>query len=165
MEFRKLSNRQSVDLLPYAIDFLKAHPDHKIYVGSDSQNDKRSTVYVTVIVFHSELSGGHVLYSKKIIPRISDRFTRLWKEVELSIEAAEQLKTLGLPPIESIDLDLNPDPKYGSNNVLRSAVGYVESLGYKWRIKPDSPMASCVADSIASPNKTSRRKANELLSV
>lgn len=157
MEFRKLSNRQPVDLLPYAVEFLRKNPNHKIYVGSDSQNDKRSTVYVTVIVFHSG-EGGHVLYSKTTMPRISDRFSRLWKEVEFSIEAAEQLKVLGLPPIESIDLDLNPDPKFGSNNVLRSAVGYVESLGYKWRIKPDSPMASCVADSIASPNKTSRRQ-------
>jgi len=163
MEFRKLSNRQVVDLLPYAVEFLRANPKHKIYVGSDSQNNKRVTVYVTVIVFHGCGGGGHVLFSKTTLPRINDRFTRLWKEVEFSIEAAEQLKALGLPPIESIDLDLNPDPKYGSNNVLRSAVGYVESLGYTARIKPHATMASCVADSIASPNKTSQRKQRAII--
>lgn len=148
MEFRKLSNRQVVDLQPYALDFLRENPDHRIYVGTDSQNMGRSTVYATVIVFHNSGVGGHVLYSKQVVPKIVDRFNRLWKEVEFSIEAAEQLKGLGLPPVDSIDLDLNPDPKYKSNMVLKAALGYVESMGYTARVKPNATMASCVADSI-----------------
>ena len=54
----------------------------------------------------------------------------------------------GLPKADYIDLDLNPDPMYRSNSVLRSALGYVESLGYKARIKPNAADASTCADMI-----------------
>ena len=148
MVFRRLADRQVVDLLPYAHDFLTEHPEHKLYVGTDSQNIGKTTVYATVIVFHNNNGGGHVLYSKVTMPRISDRWTRLWKEVEMSVEAAELLKGGDFHPVDFIDLDLNPDPRYKSNMVLRSAVGYVESFGYKARVKPNATIASCVADSI-----------------
>lgn len=148
MKFKRLSDKVEVNLIEYASEFLKNNPGHKVYVGTDSQNIGRKTIYATVIVFHNSGIGGHVLFYKREEPIIRDRFSRLWKEVELSVEAAEQFKGIGIPPIECIDLDLNPDPKYKSNQVLRSALGYVESLGYKARIKPESVMATCVADKL-----------------
>lgn len=147
MVFRRLADSQVVDILPYAQDFLTENPNHKLYVGTDSQNIGKTTVYATVIVFHSSRGGGHVLYSKVVLPKITDRWTRLWKEVEMSVETAELLKDTE-HPVDFIDLDMNPDPKYKSNSVLRSAVGYVESLGYVARVKPDATIASCVADKI-----------------
>lgn len=148
MVFKRLADQKVVNLLPYALEFLDKNPDHKIYVGTDSQNIGASTIYATVIVFHNSGKGGHVLFSKQVLPKITDRWTRLWKEVEFSIEAAEQFKVEGVPNVEYIDLDLNPDPKYKSNQVLRSAIGYVESMGYKARVKPNAMIASCVADNI-----------------
>ena len=47
-----------------------------------------------------------------------------------------------------IDIDLNPDPKYKSNFILRSALGYVESMGYTPRCKPNAMVASYVADAL-----------------
>jgi predicted RNase H-related nuclease YkuK (DUF458 family) len=101
-----------------------------------------------VIVLHYGNRGGHVIYSRKSIPRILDRFTRLWKEVEDSVELAQWLEANDIEKPAFIDLDFNPDPKYQSNSILRSALGYVESLGYNARCKPDACSASYVADRI-----------------
>lgn len=59
---------------------------------------------------------------------------------------AEQLKSeLGLSPTW-IDIDLNPDPKYKSNQALSSAVGVVTGMGYNVRHKGNSPIMTYAAD-------------------
>lgn len=142
--FKRLADHQYVDLVPYLES--KMTDDVKIYIGADSQNVGEKTHYATVIVLHYGNSGGHVLYNKEVVPRVRDSFARLWKEVEDSIEVAMYLSDQGLPRATYIDLDLNPDPRYQSNTVLRAAMGYVESLGFKPRIKPNAAAASCCAD-------------------
>lgn len=148
MEFRKLSDNQVVDLVSYVKDYLTTHPNHEIYIGCDSQNAKRDTRYGVVVVLYAKGKGGHVLYAKDTKVLIRDRFTRLWGEVELSIEIATYLRSNDIDRTTYIDLDLNPDPKYKSNQVLRSAMGYVEGMGFKVRIKPNAVMASYVADTL-----------------
>ena len=85
---------------------------------------------------------------KKKVPVIRDKFTKLWGEVQDSVELAQYLEANGIEKPAYIDLDYNPDPKYQSNTVLRSALGYVESLGYVPRCKPYAVSASCIADKI-----------------
>lgn len=142
--FKRLADHQYVDLVPYLRE--KIDESVKIYIGADSQNIGDLTHYATVIVLHYGNNGGHVLYNKQVVPRVRDNFNRLWKEVEDSISVAMYLRENGLPDAEYIDLDLNPDPKYNSNTVLRAALGYVESMGFKARIKPNAAAASCCAD-------------------
>lgn len=144
--FRSLTTRKEIDLVSYLRDFLSKNPDTTIYVGCDSQNRKKFTSYAIVIVLHNPGKGGHVLYSKEILPRIQDKFERLWKEVEDSIQTAEYLRANNIQKPSYIDLDLNPDPKYYSNQLLRAALGYVESMGYIPRCKPNALTASHVAD-------------------
>ena len=79
---------------------------------------------------------------------MADRYQRLWKEVEFSVEAAMQLMSMGFDKPDYIDIDLNPDPKFKSNSVLRAAVGLIESLGISARYKTKSPWAISIADSI-----------------
>jgi predicted RNase H-related nuclease YkuK (DUF458 family) len=146
LKFKSLSTRKEVDLIPYVKDFLANNSDTTIYVGCDSQNE-RYTTYAVVIVLHNSGKGGHVLYAKDIVNRIPDRFTRLWNEVEYSLQTAMILSENGIEP-NYIDLDLNPDPKYKSNQVLRAALGYIESMGYTPRCKPEAMVASYVADAI-----------------
>ena len=43
-------------------------------------------------------------------------------------------------------MDLNPDPKYKSNEVFRQAVGMVEGMGYNVRYKTLGPIATYCAD-------------------
>jgi predicted RNase H-related nuclease YkuK (DUF458 family) len=146
LKFKSLSTRKEVDLIPYVKDFLANNSDTTIYVGCDSQNE-RYTTYAVVIVLHNPGKGGHVLYAKDIVNRIPDRFIRLWNEVEYSLQTAVILSENGIDP-NYIDLDLNPDPKYKSNQVLRAALGYIESMGYTPRCKPEAMVASYVADAI-----------------
>ena len=146
--FKSLSTKKDIDLIPYLTNFLSENGATSIYIGADSQNKKRFTTYAIVIVLHNTSKGGHVLYSKEKVPRIHDKFTRLWKEVEKSIDTAEYLRLNNIQKPSYIDLDLNPDAKYQSNQVLRAALGYVESMGYTPRCKPFAHSASHVADSL-----------------
>jgi predicted RNase H-related nuclease YkuK (DUF458 family) len=148
LQFKSLSTRKDIDLVPYIKDFLSKNENTTIFIGSDSQNRKDKTTYAAVIVLHNPGKGGHVIYAKDILPRIQDRFTRLWNEVEYSIVIAEHLTQNGIQKPNFIDIDLNPDPKYKSNQVLRSAFGYVESMGYTPRCKPNAMVASYVADAL-----------------
>lgn len=143
--FRSLSDKRPVDLIPYIKAELESRDDISIYVGTDSQNLGSKTAYACVIALHYGRSGAHVLYTQFRVDRIKDRFSKLWKEVEVSMEVAEYLDAHGIHAT-FIDIDLNPDPLYGSNNVLRAAVGFVESKGFAVRVKPEAISASYAAD-------------------
>jgi predicted RNase H-related nuclease YkuK (DUF458 family) len=146
MLFKRLSDHENIDLIEYVRNAINVDEQVRIYIGTDSHNRGNATVYGTVVVIHYGNRGGHVIYYKESVPKIKDTFSRLWKEVDLSVRVAEMLKESGVATADYIDLDYNPDPKYRSNSVLRSAVGYVESMGYVARTKPYSSAASCVAD-------------------
>ena len=45
-----------------------------------------------------------------------------------------------------IDLDFNPNKKWGSNVVHDSAVGMLKGCGFRVRTKPRAWAASCAAD-------------------
>ena len=148
MEFNILQSNQKVDVESYVKQYFESYPEAQIMIGCDSQNKGADTVYGIVLVLYREGKGGHVLYRKDRMPRIKERWLRLWKEVELSVELANYLVSQGLPKARWIDVDLNPDPRYKSNDVIRAAVGLVESMGYKVRVKPYSLAATYAADKI-----------------
>ena len=145
-DFKKLSDHKDVDVVKYLKERL--NENSSLMIGTDSQNTSTHTHYATVIVIYQDKIGGHVLYSRESHPKITNSFKKLWKEVEYSINTAVYLQENGLPKPAFIDLDLNPDPMYKSNSVLRAALGYVESMGFKPRIKPYAYAASSVADHI-----------------
>jgi predicted RNase H-related nuclease YkuK (DUF458 family) len=105
------------------------------------------TTYATTIVFHVESAGCHVIYKKSRVDKINDMWTRLWGEVERSVEVALYLRENGIE-INTIDLDYNIDPSHQSNKLVKAAVGYVESLGIQARVKPDLLPAVYAADDI-----------------
>jgi predicted RNase H-related nuclease YkuK (DUF458 family) len=147
--FKRLSDRKEVELGSYVSSIVEQNDDVKIYIGSDSQNvNPTTTIYATVIAFHYGRRGAHVIYSREEKKIVQDRFSRLWDEVVRSIDVALYLRDkLGIEA-EFIDLDLNEDPKYQSNTVLRSALGYVQSLGFTPRYKPNSPYSISIADQL-----------------
>ena len=149
MLFQKLTSSDKFELSKYATKYLAAHNglDVKLYLGCDSQNKTNQTVYATTMVFHVETSGCHVIYQKHNLPIIKDMWTRLWKETEFSCEVALYLREHGIE-ISTIDLDYNSNPAKKSNKLVSAAVGYVESLGFKARCKPDLLPGAYAADSI-----------------
>jgi hypothetical protein len=70
----------------------------------------------------------------------------LLNEVWYAIEVAEKLREADVPKVKWIDVDLNPDPRYKSNEVFRQAVGMVEGMGYQVRYKTLGPIATYAAD-------------------
>jgi predicted RNase H-related nuclease YkuK (DUF458 family) len=88
-----------------------------------------------------------VIYKKEVVPVIKDMWNRLWKETELSAETALYLRDTGIE-IDTIDLDYNINPVHNSNKLVKTAVGYVESLGFQARVKPELLPAVHAADDI-----------------
>lgn len=134
-----------VDVVKHTLKILKQHPDVEISIGTDSQNVKRKTHYVTVIAYRYNCKGVHYIYNKVKIPKIRDQFQRLFKEAEMSVEVAEWF-TSKIRVQVTIDLDYNGDAKHGSHMVVSAAKGWANSLGYKVNIKPEVQVASRAAD-------------------
>lgn len=144
--FKTLHESKKVELISYVKQYVADHPDIEILIGCDSQNRKRESIYAVVIGLYTPGKGAHVLYSRFSTPRERENTVRLLNEVWHSIETAEALKNeLGIKATW-IDIDLNPDPKYRSNQALTSAVGIVTGMGYKVRHKGNSPIMTYAAD-------------------
>lgn len=147
--FKVLETHERIDLLEYVIDRLQENPHLKIYVGTDSQNYGGFTHYAIAVVLRYNQRGGHVLYQKLKVPRIRDHWSRLWKECELSLEVAEWLRENSAINIEAVELDYNTEKITESHKLVSATRGWVESLGYKAKLKPDEMIACKAADHIA----------------
>ena len=145
-QFKTLVDHKNVELISYVRDYIKQHPEVEILIGTDSQNRKRHTVYAIVIGLYRPRKGAHVLYSRFETLRERDNVNRLLSEVWHSVEIAEAIKNDIGVRATWIDIDLNPDPKYRSNQALTSAVGIVTGMGYSVRHKGHSPVMTYAAD-------------------
>jgi predicted RNase H-related nuclease YkuK (DUF458 family) len=146
-QFITLSGKKIDNLIDYIRDYLSGRENVEILIGADSQCYKNyKTVYGVVIALYEKGSGAHVICSKETVPIERNTPTRLLTEVWKSIEIAEMLKENGLPKPKYIDVDLNPDPKYKSNQVLRQATGLVEGMGYNVRCKNMGAMTTYAAN-------------------
>ena len=149
MKFKRLTDRVEIDLAEYVQEYVNyvERPNVQLYIGCDSQNKGDNTIFATTVFLHIGNTGCHVLFKIETFPRIFDFQSRLWGEVERSVEVAVYLKDNGIV-VDNIDLDLNGDPMKRSNKLVHAATGYVESLGIKARIKPEMLPAISAADNI-----------------
>lgn len=146
MVYKRLFDGTDVNLTDYIRDYVEAHNDVDILIGCDSQNYVDKTTYAIVVALYHRGKGAHVLYKRWKTQREHVRATRLLNEVWYAVETAEAIKNAGLPKVKWIDIDLNPDPRYKSNEVFRQAVGMVEGMGYQVRYKTLGPIATYAAD-------------------
>jgi len=144
--FRKVDGT-TVEIVKHTMDILKKNPWVEIHVGTDSQSKRRKTTYVTAIAYRYGTRGVHYIYAKDVIPRIRDKYTRLFKEAEMTIEVAEFLKVKSPSVKFELDFDYNSDEKHFSQKLVTATKGWAESLGYKVNIKPDNQIATKAADS------------------
>jgi predicted RNase H-related nuclease YkuK (DUF458 family) len=146
--FKMMQTHKKVDIKNYLPEFVAAHPDCEIHVGCDSQNFNQKTTYVTTIVLRYPGKGAHVLYQKEKYPQVKDLWSRLWREIERSMEVARFIQEDCNLKVHQIDLDFNENPEFASHKVLKAAVGYVQSMGFKSRAKPNLLMATWAANSL-----------------
>ena len=149
MVFKRLYDGNEIDLVNYVGEYLNNNKEVEILVGCDSQNLGRKTVYAIVVALYRKGKGAHVIYRKWKTEIERVRQVRLLNEVWYAIEVAEDMRKSGLPKPDYIDIDLNPDPKYKSNEVFRQAVGLVEGMGYKVRYKTMGNLSIYAADHLA----------------
>jgi predicted RNase H-related nuclease YkuK (DUF458 family) len=145
--FRTLYGKPVENIISYITEYINERSDIEILIGTDSQSYSNvETVFGVAIALYTPGKGAHVLCTREVVPIERILSTRLLKEVWKSIEIAEYLKDNGLPKPKWIDIDLNPDPRYKSNSVLRQAVGMVEGMGYKVRYKQLGAMSTYAAN-------------------
>jgi predicted RNase H-related nuclease YkuK (DUF458 family) len=140
-KFKTLYGLPIDNVVEYIKNYLLDKTDVEILIGSDSQSfGNFKTVYGTVIALYTKGKGGHLLCTKETTPFEKEMSVRLMNEVWKAVEIAEYLRNNDLPKVTWIDIDLNPDPKYKSNRVLRQAIGLVQGMGYKVRYKHNGAM-------------------------
>ncbi|MBI3141277.1 MAG: hypothetical protein HYZ16_00465 [Bacteroidetes bacterium] len=120
----------------------------KVCIGTDSQEHRTGVDFATVIVFLRERSGGFMLIENtRSTGKISIK-ERMITEVAKSITIAYKLcNLLDRHRVElEVHADINTDPKFKSNSALSEAMGYILSMGYQFKAKPDAFASSSCAD-------------------
>ena len=167
--FLDMGTKEKIDIVSYIEKYIESKPlatiddngniledGTKLYIGCDSQNNKKQTIYAIVIVLHYMNNGGKVLFSRYVVDRINDSYVRLWNEISNSVEVANFISDrLNIKPYY-IELDLNPDPQFKSNSLLKSAMGYVESYGFRSRCKPNL-LSTVMSDHICKKKRKRNR--------
>lgn len=120
-----------------------------IYVGTDSQNDKNKTQYVTVIVVHEKGKGARAFYTTEAVPRIKSLRERLVREAWLSVQLALEISPFLSEESElEVHVDANPNTKFKSSAYVKELTSLVVSQGFKCLIKPEAWVAMHVADHV-----------------
>ena len=144
-KFTVMGGRLKHDVCDY-ITAMTQESEVEVHVGCDSQNHKRHTVYVTTVVFRFPNNGAHVIYRRERVPKILDMWTKLWGETERSVELANLILEECNLRVHQSDLDFNSDSQYASHKLVSASSGYITSLGFNSKVKPDLLMAAWAAN-------------------
>lgn len=144
---RRNLNEMIMDIRGY----LQADPDaqYKVVIGTDSQTRENETIFVTALIVQRIGKGAIFFYTKYRHDAIRDLRYRIYRETEYSLKAVETLKKNGFfgffvdIPME-IHLDVGQQGE--TRKLIQEVVGWVTSVGYTAKIKPESYAASAVAD-------------------
>ncbi|MBK7149924.1 MAG: hypothetical protein IPH78_14235 [Bacteroidetes bacterium] len=124
--------------------------DIKVCIGTDSQVRGAETEFATVIVILRKGRGGFMFINNdKTLQRMSLK-ERMLTEVARSIEIAYHLCQLfdRYQTELEVHADINTNPRFGSNAALSEAMGYILSMGFTFKAKPEAHAASCCANKV-----------------
>jgi predicted RNase H-related nuclease YkuK (DUF458 family) len=122
----------------------------KVCIGTDSQVKGDIIEFATVIVFVREKHGGFMYINhEKIRSKMGIR-ERMITEVAKSIDIAYQLcDLLEMYKVElEVHADINTNPQFKSNSALREAMGYIMSMGFVFKAKPEAFASSYCANKL-----------------
>jgi predicted RNase H-related nuclease YkuK (DUF458 family) len=122
----------------------------KVCIGTDSQVKGLVTDFATVIVFLREQKGGFMFIQQDRSTQKMSIKERMLSEVQKSIETAYSL--CDLLDLYDVDLevhaDINTNPMFKSNQALHEAMGYILSMGFVFKAKPEAFASSACANKI-----------------
>jgi uncharacterized protein len=122
----------------------------KICIGTDSQVRGEIIEFATVIVFLREKKGGFMFISNASETKKMSIRERMITEVARSVDIAYRIcHILDKHLVElEVHADINTDPHFESNVALREAMGYILSMGFVFKAKPDAFASSSCADKV-----------------
>ena len=155
MEWRKLNGQRIEQPLLTAVEEtirreIAEGYRLKVCIGTDSQVIGNEVHFASVIVFLREKRGGFMFISNDKNARKMTIRERMILEVGRSVEVAYALCEL----LDKYDValevhaDINTDPAFESNTALKEAMGYILSMGFVFKAKPDAFASSCCADKV-----------------
>jgi len=122
----------------------------KVCIGTDSQVYGLVTEFATVIVFLRERRGGFMFIHQYNTRQKMSIKERMLLEVSKSIEIAYEL--CALLDKYKVDLevhaDINTSPSFKSNSALSEAMGYILSMGFVFKAKPEAFASSYCANKV-----------------
>lgn len=122
----------------------------KVCIGTDSQVKGTIIDFATVIVFLREQKGGFMFIHQDRSSQKMSIKERMLNEVQRSIEIAYAL--CDLLDLYDVDLevhaDINTNPMFKSNQALHEAMGYILSMGFVFKAKPEAFASSYCANKI-----------------
>ena len=145
-------------ILMFYNDHLKYASPTQIIIGTDSQNFDQ-TKMVSVVAVICEGHGGIFFYEVTRQPLIRDVRTKLHVETNDSLRVAETLVESmekdrkyedmyrGCPI--SIHIDAGNSRKGKTRELIPELVGWIKACGYDCSVKPDSFVASTIADRLS----------------
>lgn len=122
----------------------------KVCIGTDSQVKGAITEFATVIVFVREKKGGFMyIHQDRTSLKMSIK-ERMLAEVQRSIETAYSLcDTLDRYDVDlEVHADINTNPMFKSNQALHDAMGYILSMGFVFKAKPEAFASSACANKV-----------------
>lgn len=155
MKWRRLNGQRIENPLLEAVEetIKREHAEGyrlKVCIGTDSQVIADEVHFATVIVFLREKRGGFMFISNAREKRKMSTRERMIIEVGRSVEVAYELcPLLDRYHVElEVHADINTDPAFESNVALKEAMGYIMSMGFVFKAKPDAFASSSCADKV-----------------
>lgn len=133
------------------------HSEYQVIIGTDSQNfDKTKIVLVIAVLEVSK--GGIFFYDITRVNKITNIKQKLYKETQMSLDCAmELMEAFELNYEESgfdyttVQFSIHVDAGFNgpTREVIPEIVGWVKSCGYDVHVKPESFVASSIADKLS----------------
>ena len=124
--------------------------DLKVCVGTDSQVYRNHIEFASVVVFLRKGNGGFMfINSHRHLGRMGIKERMIFevsKSIEIAYSICHLLDQYGVAL--EVHADINTNPQFKSNSALQEAMGYIMSMGFVFKAKPDAFASTSCADKV-----------------
>lgn len=133
------------------------HNEYQVIVGTDSQNFDITKVVLVIAVIQIS-KGGIFFYEISKVNKITNIKQKLYTETQMSLDCASKLLSAFEKYYEDTGFDytqlnfsIHVDAGFNgpTREVIPEIVGWVKSCGYDVHVKPESFVASSIADKLS----------------
>ena len=122
--------------------------DIRVCVGTDSQVKGHLIEYATAIVFVRKQNGGFMFIQteqqRNTITLKERMLNEVYKSIGVAYDIYPSLQKYHLLP--EVHADINTNPRHKSYSALAEAMGYIQSMGFIFKAKPEAFASSCCAN-------------------